>query len=417
MNLKIKSRKLGGEIEIISSKSEAHRLLICAALSAKPTKINCNALSDDITATVSVLNALGAEIKYNNGVFVVNPITNIPKSAEIDVGESGSTLRFILPIVCALGIKTKIKMHGKLPQRPLSPLWEELIKNGAKLQKNGDYILTDGKLNCGEFNIVANVSSQFISGLLFALPLISGKSQINLIGETESADYIKMTLYALSQFGINYGFDGKTFKTNDKKYISNGVITVGGDWSNGAFWLCLGAISETVKVKGLSLNSLQGDKKVIEILNEFGANVTQTENEITVNSGELKGIKIDCKNIPDLVPALCTVASVANGETVFYNASRLRLKESDRISAIVDTLTKLGVKCTETEDGLKVIGGAVNGGKVDSYNDHRIAMMSAVLSSVSKNEITILDANAVNKSYPSFYNELEKLGAVLEVLN
>lgn len=417
MNLKIQPRKLGGKIKAISSKSEAHRLLICASLSDKPTKIYCSTISDDINATVSVLNSLGAKIEYENGVFTVEPITKIPETAEIDVGESGSTLRFILPIVSALGVKTIIKMHGKLPKRPLSPLWEELIKNGVQLIKKDDIILTSGRLHKGEFNIKANVSSQFISGLLFAIPLIMGDSKLNLIGEIESADYIKMTIDAISQFGIHYDFDGKTYKTNDKNYISKSEISVGGDWSNSAFWLCLGAISDEIKISGLNLNSLQGDKAVIEILKEFGANIKQDENKITVSGGNLKGTKIDCKNIPDLVPALCTVAASAKGETVFYNASRLRIKESDRIAAIVDTLTKLGVDCTETEDGLKVIGGKVMGGEVNSFNDHRIAMMSAILSSVSENKIIINDATAVNKSYPNFYNDLEKLGASLEVLN
>ena len=417
MNLKIENRKLGGEIKAISSKSEAHRLLICAALANGPTKIHCSTLSDDINATVSVLSALGAEIAYTNGIFTVKPIRSVPESAEIDVGESGSTLRFILPIVSALGVKTTIKMHGKLPKRPLSPLWEELIKNGANLKKQDDLIFADGKLSSGDFNIAANISSQFISGLLFALPLIAGESRLNLIGECESTDYIKMTLNAISQFGIHYKFDGNSFITKDKTYISKGEITVGGDWSNAAFWLCLGAISDTVKVSGLSLDSLQGDKRIIDILKEFGADIKIVENEIIVNKSKLKGIKIDCKDIPDLVPALCTVAAIASGETVFYNASRLRIKESDRIAAIVDTLNNLGVSCTETFDGLKVLGGRVLGGQVNSFNDHRIAMMSAILSSVSENEITLFDANAVNKSYPSFYSDLQKLGGKTEVLN
>lgn len=418
MKVRIENSNLSGSIEAISSKSQAHRLLICAAFAEKPTKIKCSTLSDDINATVHVLNSLGADISCDNSVFTVIPIKEVPKSAEIDVGESGSTLRFILPIVCALGTKSKIKMHGKLSERPLSPLWEELVRHGAVLSKTDDVILTDGKICGGEFNIQGNVSSQFISGLMFALPLIEENSKINIIGKCESANYIKMTESAILDFGIEYEFiDGTYSIKGNNKYTSPEVLTVEGDWSNSAFWLCLGALKGPVTVTGLNMNSLQGDKSICDVLQKLGANVIYGKASVTVSDGPLKGTTIDCSDIPDLVPALSAVAAVCEGETVFYNASRLRIKESNRITAIINAVNNLGGEAVETDDGLKILGKPeLLGGTVNSYNDHRIAMMSAILSPKCKNCVIIEDASAVNKSYPMFYSDFMALGGKVEVI-
>ncbi|MGN0173951.1 MAG: 3-phosphoshikimate 1-carboxyvinyltransferase, partial [Acutalibacteraceae bacterium] len=255
MNLVVKSSGLSGSISAISSKSYAHRALICAALADKSSKIRCDTLSNDILATVNCLNGLGAEIYYSDKVFTVNPIDISKAKQEIDCGESGSTLRFILPIIGALGLSIKIIMHGRLPERPLSPLYEQMQKNGCEFEKADNYLIVKGKLKAADYEIEGNISSQFVTGLLFSLPLIEGKSRIIIKNKFESYSYVLMTLSVLKDYGINYRFENNVFELIDSKYHSNDTV-VEGDWSNAAFWLCAGALSKSgVTVSNLNFNS------------------------------------------------------------------------------------------------------------------------------------------------------------------
>lgn len=397
-------RPIGGCIAAIASKSQAHRLLICAALAEGQTEIFCSETSRDIEATAACLNALGAKITYDKGIYQVIPIEKVQKNAVLDCGESGSTLRFLLPVAAALGADASFLLHGRLPQRPLSPLWEELEKHGCRLSRPTENSLRcEGQLQGGAFSLAGNVSSQFISGLLFALPLLDGPSEICLTTELESASYVEMTRRAMALFGICPA----GWKILPQKGISRGRYRVEGDWSNAAFWLCAGAISRPVTVSGLDADSPQGDRKVLEVLKAFGAEIAWAEDRVTVTPRALKATEIDARDIPDLVPPLALVAACAAGESRICNAQRLRIKESDRLATVAQTLKALGAQVEITADGLRITGTALRGGSADSCNDHRIAMLCAIASALCPVQLT--GAEAVNKSYPRFWEDLEKM--------
>ena len=394
---------LSGEIEAIASKSQAHRLLICAALADRETRIRCATLSADIEATAACLRALGAEITYEDGVFAVRPIRERPGSAVVDCGESGSTLRFLLPVVCALGVDTTVVMHGRLPERPLSPLWEELGRHGAILSRpTADTIRAAGRLSGGDYTLAANVSSQFVSGLLFALPLLGGESRIRLTGTLESASYLEMTVRALKAFGVDAVFAGDAYRLPaGQRFVSPGEAAVEGDWSNAAFWICADRIlGGTLSITGLDPDSPQGDRAAEKA-------------SLRIAAGSAV---VDCRDIPDLVPALAVLAAVSPGQTRFINAGRLRIKESDRLKTTAALLTALGGKADELPDGLVVTGvPSLAGGEVDSANDHRIAMSAAVAASACRGPVILHGAEAVNKSYPAFWDDYRRLGGRVEL--
>lgn len=412
---------LSGKIKAISSKSHAHRVLICSALANEPTKINCNVLSKDITATLECLKMLGADIKTEENTIFVNP-QKINDKAEIDCGESGSTLRFLLPLVSALGIDTTINAHGRLPERPLSPLKEELEKKGVVFQKDNEYPLhITGNLQSGDFELAGNISSQFVSGLLFALPLLKGDSKIRLIPPVESKPYIDMTVATLRDFGILIEETENTYIIKgNQKYISPKEITIEGDWSNSAFFLCAGALSKDgVTVSGIDTNSTQGDKKILDILKRMGASVEVNNDEITVKKNKLMGTMVNGGDIPDLVPVVSVMGAMCDkGVTHIVNASRLRLKESDRIATTESLLSKVGAAVSETDDGLVIWGeNDLIGGRVEGANDHRIVMSAAIFSSLCALPVDIVGAEAVSKSYPHFFEDFNSLGGKANVIN
>ncbi len=396
MNTIITPYQLEGRVNAPSSKSQAHRLLICAALSDAPASIICKEVSDDIMATADCLNSLGAEISYRNGKFDVVPIKTVVKGATLNCRESGSTLRFLLSVSAALGAEPTFLLSGKLPERPLSPLWEELESHGCTLSRpTANTILVKGRLSGGTFNLKSDVSSQFVSGILFSLPLLEGENSLIIHGEIYSADYINMTVNSINAFGADICVANSTFSARGK-YSAKPEYIVEGDWSNGAFWLCADALSDRkIVVENLEKTSLQGDKKIEEILSSF-------------NGGE---VEIDASAIPDLVPALSVVASIKNKKTVIKNAARLKAKESDRLKSTTEMINSIGGKAKCYDDGIIIYGVShFCGGIVDSFGDHRIAMSGAVASIKSSGKITILNSQAVNKSYPSFWSEFEKLG-------
>lgn len=402
MDIIITPSQLNGEIRAINSKSQAHRLLICAAFSDRKTVIKCTDISQDITATAECLNNIGAEIIRKDDCFIVNPVKTVPKTATIDCNESGSTLRFLLPVVCALGIEATIIMRGRLPERPLSPLWEELEKNGCVLKKEKDKIYTKGILKANDYFLRADISSQFISGMLFAIPLINGSCSLTLTGNVESASYINLTLDALKKFSVEIKVNNGTY-TLENTYHTDTDFEVEGDWSNGAFWISADYLSdEKIICSGLLENSLQGDKKITEILKSI----------------KEKDTTVDAKDIPDLIPIISICASLTPSRTTtVINAQRLKIKESDRLKQTHDMITNLGGEITVTDDGLIIKGKEMLlGGKVDSANDHRIAMSTAIASIKCRNEVYLHDAQAVNKSYPHFWEDFKKLnGKIREV--
>ena len=385
MDITIHPRLLRGDIQIIPSKSQAHRLLICAAFADKATQLRCPETNRDIEATADCLTALGAEIQRTDSGYTVYPAKQIPKQAELNCCESGSTLRFMLPIVGALGVDATFQMAGRLPQRPLSPLWEEMERMGCYLScPTPDTIRCCGKLKAGEYVIDGGVSSQFITGLLFATSLMEGESKITITGNLESKPYVDMTEQALKLF-------------NAPNFHTPGYLEVEGDWSNGAFFLAAQWLGSELSVHGLNPDSVQGDRAVVEILKKLESG-TPT---------------VSAKDIPDLVPILSVVAAVKHG-AVFTDIRRLRLKESDRVASTIAMIENLGGRAEADENTLVIHGTGLLGGTVDAVNDHRIAMAAAIAATACKKDVTILGADCVKKSYPQFWAEYARLGGNYE---
>ena len=416
MTVEIKSSLLSGHMKAIPSKSAAHRAFICAALSDSPSEIVCESISEDIQATINCLTALGAEITGGNGTYKIVPINKENSAiATLNCGESGSTLRFMLPVVSALGRNTVINGSGRLPERPIKPLTEQLNANGAFISETFP-LQCDGKLKSGVFRTAGNISSQFISGLLLASPLTGGDCRIEITTELESKPYIDMTLSVMKLYGIEVEeTENGYFIKGGQKYTAPCSFNVEGDWSNAAFWLVAGALGGSgITCSNLLPKSLQGDKAVIEILKQFGATVTIQDDSFTISPAPLKGIEIDAANIPDLVPVLAVAACGAVGRTRIYNASRLRFKESDRLARVEDIL-KIGADIAQTEDGLIINGtGRLAGGRADASGDHRLAMSLAVASILCENNVMIDGAESVNKSYPGFFEDFRKLNGIVE---
>lgn len=402
MDIKITPKKLSGEISIISSKSAGHRALIAAALSNKKTVVEINTLSNDIKATSACLTSLGAKLDFDEGKIEVTPISKVPCDVKLNCLESGSTLRFILPIAAALCDSFEITGEGRLPERPMDELISQMEKHGCVFSSKKLPFKVSGKLKGGKFELPGNVSSQYITGLLLALPLIDEESEIVLTSTLQSSSYVDMTLQTLKEFGVDIETKSNSYTIGkDCKYIGKDKVKVEGDWSNAAFFLAADYLCGGVNVSGLSSDSLQGDKAFLQILPKLS-----------------DGCIIDAGEIPDIILPLCVCACKVNGLVTFTNAGRLRLKESDRLLAAKEMITSLGGKAEITDDEIKIYGnGKLSGGTVDGFNDHRVVMSAAIASCICENEVVILGAQAVNKSYPNFFDEFKKLGGSIDVFN
>ena len=409
-----------GTVNVPPSKSDVHRAIICAAMANGVSRISPVALSNDIKATIGCIKALGADAVLENNVLTVDG-TNMykNKTALLDCGESGSTLRFFIPIAAVGNINATFVGKGKLPQRPIGIFTEALPKAGTVCKTEGGLPLEiKGQLKSGIFEIPGNVSSQFITGLLLALPILEGDSEIVLTSPLESVGYIAMTIRTMKQFGVNIDTTENGWHIKGGQTYKSCNYTTDGDWSQAAFFMVLGAIGGKVTVKGVAKDSTQGDKKCAEILAEFGAKVTQSDNEVTVEKGDLKAITIDASQIPDLVPVLSVCAAFAEGTTKIINAERLRIKECDRLKATAELLNNLGGKVKELSDGLEITGvSSLKGGNVNGYNDHRIVMSAAVCAARSDEDITATFAMSINKSYPDFYIDYNSIGGKANVLD
>jgi 3-phosphoshikimate 1-carboxyvinyltransferase len=395
-----------------ASKSQAHRLLICAALGTEETRIRCDGISDDIAATVRCLNAIGADIRETAEGLLVRPRTGPEEAAELPCGESGSTLRFLIPVLGALGQSGTFRMEGKLPSRPLSPLKELCCEKGMTIRAEGTLLHCAGQLRPGDYEIPGDISSQYISGLLMALPLLPGDSRLRVTGNVESADYIAMTEDALGASGIRWEKEGWIYRIpGGQKPALPPELTVERDWSAAAFFLCAGALSPAgITVAGMDPASRQGDRRIAELLRAFGAEVLEGPEGLAVRRSALRGLEIDASQIPDLVPALSVVAAAAEGETRIVNARRLRLKESDRLETTAAMLSALGADIRQTEDGLRIRGRTrLRGGTAEAAGDHRIAMSAAVAAGACASPVTVLGAECAEKSYPRFWADLEAL--------
>lgn len=409
-----------GTVNVPPSKSDVHRAIICAAMANGVSRISPVALSNDIKATIGCIKALGADAVLENNVLTVDG-TNMykNKTALLNCGESGSTLRFFIPIAAVGNVNATFVGKGKLPQRPIGIFTEALPKAGTVCKTEGGLPLEiKGQLKSGIFEIPGNVSSQFITGLLLALPILEGDSEIVLTSPLESVGYIAMTIRTMKQFGVNIQATEKGWHIKGSQSYKTCDYTTDGDWSQAAFFMVLGAVSGKVTVKGVAKDSTQGDKKCAEILARFGAKVTQLDNEVTVEKGELKAITIDASQIPDLVPVLSVCAAFAEGTTKIINAERLRIKECDRLKATAELINNLGGKVKELSDGLEITGvSSLKGGNVNGYNDHRIVMSAAVCAARSDGDITATFAMSINKSYPDFYIDYNSIGGKANVLD
>lgn len=420
MNVTITPRKLNGTIDAIPSKSHAHRVLIAQKLAQlqgqrKTDSLVISTFSDDIAATKNCLVQLDKQMPY------------------LDCKESGSTLRFMLPVAMALKNEAVFIGSGKLPYRPISPLKEEMEAHGCSFRMgNTEQKISDkykeictitGRLQPGEYSLAGNVSSQFITGLLFALPLLNGDSVLRLTTKLESAGYVDLTLDVLRAFGIDVkrsltdeGFEVYEIAGN-QKYIEPDGLAVEGDWSNASFWLVCGALGGSVTVRGLNLESSQRDKEILNVLRQMGAEISINGLcDITVScpSG-LKGCEVSVAQTPDMVPVLAAAMALADGSSLITNAERLKIKESDRLRTVYDFLSKLDADITYAGEGLSLTGKpALCGGEISSHNDHRIAMAAAVASCGCKGAVTITGAEAVRKSYPDFFKDFAALGGKVE---
>ncbi len=425
MDMILSPSPLLGTINAIGSKSDIHRSLICAAIADKETEIDGltfsdkTAVSDDVAATISCIEALGAKVQQSGRSVIVYPIQTAPDFAVFDCKESGSTLRFILPVACALIKSTQFTGSGRLPQRPICELISALRSGGVTFDGEMLPFKTFKTLSAGEFYIPGNISSQYISGLMMALCAVDGKSKIILTSSAESVGYIDMTVSTLLTFGADIVVKQGEYEINGHgRLISPGKINTDGDWSNAAFFLAAGVIGGDVKIKGLNTNSVQGDKKLIDILSRFGANVDVKKDSVKTTANVLKGHDIDISQIPDLFPILAVVAAFADGETRFTGTTRLRIKESDRIATVSKMLKALGGHVEENGDEVTVYGSksGLCGGIVDGAGDHRIVMAASIAAAFCKEEVKITGAQAVIKSYPTFFEDLKSIGGKAYVI-
>lgn len=417
MNATIAPAKLGGTIPAIASKSDAHRLLILAALSQGETRLWMDQRSEDIDATIDCLRALGARIEIEPKGVCVQGIGQAAESPLLDCRESGSTFRFLLPVAATLCGRARFTGGGRLPERPIGELLRVLQSHGVLFSAERLPFETAGTLTGGTFSLPGNVSSQYLTGLLLALANLPQDSEIVLTTRLESAAYVDITLHALRRFGVRIAQQGGHYRVRGGQEIkSPGELRVDGDWSNAAFFLTAGALGRPVTMTGLSLDSPQGDKVILDALRRFGASVETERETVTVSPAALSGCIIDVGETPDLLPILALLGACAAGETRLVNAARLRLKESDRLASVSAMLRALGGRVEELPDALVITGGRLAGGTVESFRDHRIAMSAAIASVCCAREVQILGADAVNKSYPAFFEDFNRLGGHANVV-
>jgi len=416
----IEPRLLSGEVQAIDSKSAAHRLLICAALSDISTCIRVGSVSKDISATAGCLEALGCSVLYDNGRYSVTPVPDfIAHIPLLRCGESGSTLRFLLPVAAAVCDVFTVTGSGRLPQRPLAPLMEAMSANGCVFSAPALPFEVSGRLNGGCFELPGSISSQFISGLLMALPLLHEGGEIRITDEIQSVGYIDMTLAALASFGIEAEKTTGGWRVAHKgRFNSPGTVEVEGDWSAAAFWLAAGALGGPVACRGLDGGTRQKDMRILGLLAEAGAQVSFEDGTAYTRQGSLKALRVDAAEIPDLVPVLAAVLSFAEGTSRIENAGRLRFKESDRLEATAAGLGALGadIRIGESGDSLVIKGkDFLDGGRAGCEGDHRIAMALAVASCRCLNPVEISQSESVEKSYPGFFNDFNNLGGRADV--
>lgn len=422
MKVVIQPGQLSGVVQANPSKSFAHRALITAALADAVCEVGPIGSSDDVVATMNCLKALGAQFdSVGKNSVLVKPISRSSvqvTSPSLPCRESGSTLRFLLPVAAAVSSSAQFTAEGRLPERPSGPLIHQMERHGVRFpQGHGFPLQMEGRLTPGRFSLRGDISSQYFTGLLLALPLLDVTSEICLESPLQSAGYVDLTIEVLRRFGVRVERTPDSFVVpGGQRPHAPGRIGVEGDWSSASFWLCAGAMGAELQVGGLSEASTQGDRHVLKVLENMGARVVRDGALISVKGGALQGCEVDVSQIPDAMPVLSIIAAYAAGITHFVNAGRLRLKESDRLAAMAELLTAMKVRTGMTEDSLTVYGtdGHLQGGAFDSRGDHRLAMSLAVAAMVAESPVTIHRAECVAKSYPDFYKVYRQVGGRVE---
>lgn len=410
MEITVKPGKAPRLVAAPLSKSEGHRAMITAALAERPTLLPVLPASDDLTATEDCLRELGACFTETADGLTVTPIREMPKKTlRLNCRESGSTLRFLLPVAAALGLRAVFTGEGRLPDRPIGELLAALRQNGTAAEVKNDpwEIIISGRLQAGVFALPGNVSSQYISGLMMALPLLDGSSEIRLTGALQSAGYAEMTEKTLERFGIHCERTPLGWRLGGgQRYTSPGRLAVGGDWSHAAFWLAAGCIAGPVTVTGLDRDSAQPDRVILQLLRQMGARIEASTQKITVLPARLHGITAEMSGCPDLLPPMAAAMAFADTPSRLTGAERLRAKESDRLAGTAALLRALGGEVTELSDGLIIGGGGLRGGVADPCGDHRLAMAAAVAALGCREAVTVKNAACVRKSYPEWWQVL-----------
>lgn len=410
-----------GTVTVPPSKSAAHRAIIAAALANGRSVISNVDLSSDILATIGACRSLGCDIiieendRYNT--LTVDGGLSLSGETHIDCAESGSTLRFFIPVACTLSGTKTFTGRGRLPYRPVDAYLQIFDSQGIRYTRAADANLpltVLGKLQGGEMRVDGRVSSQYVTGLLFALPVLNEDSAISVLGGFESRGYVDLTLDMLRRFGIEIGVSDDEFSIKgDQRYQPRDIV-VEGDYSQAAFFIVAGAIAGDLRIAGLDAHSLQPDSAIVSIMQRMGAVITQEDDTLSVKQSVLTGTEIDVSQCPDLVPPLAIAAAFAKGETRITGAARLRIKECDRLHALAVNLNNLGIQAVETDDELIIRGGIINGGTIDTFGDHRIAMAFAIAAAGAKSDITIPNAECISKSYPKFYDDIKALGGQIK---
>lgn len=396
--------KITGQINAISSKSFAHRALIMAALSNNPTNIYINEFSKDINVTIDGLKNLGVGIEKNENFVKIIPPEEKIDQATIDMYESGSSLRFFTGVSSHFSKNTKIIGEKRLAQRPNLELINNLRKHGLEISSDKIPYTIKGKLKAGQFEFLENKSSQYITAIMLAASKLKGKTYIKLSEKPESIGYIDITRKVLKDFNVDVKKDKHSYIIENPEIKSPKNYIVEGDWSNAAFFYGANLLGSKIEISNLDENSLQKDREIVEICQK-----------IKECKKEGKELKIDISQIPDLCPIVAILLTYLDKTSYIINGERLRLKESDRLESTSKMLNDLGANCQILGDGLK-ISGKISGGKVDSFNDHRIVMAASIGSLLAKEDIIIKNYKAVNKSYPSFFKTFEKLGGRIKYL-
>lgn len=420
MRVRVHPSSVAGSVTVPPSKSLMHRALLCAAMARGVSRVGPAILSDDIRATLSALPALGAGVREEGGAWVVEG-GGQPVPAAIDCGESGSTLRFLIPLAALSGLPVTLTGRGRLLQRPLQVYREMFHSRGLVFDQTQSRVTIRGPLPPGEYAVAGDISSQFITGLLLALPLLKGDSRIVVTPPFASRPYVDLTLHMMARFGVAARFsDELTLDIPGGQHYRPAGVEVEGDFSQLAFFLVLGSLIGPLDCLGVPAGSLQGDRVIVDCLQRMGADIRPVEGGWRAAPGPLRGVDVDIADCPDLGPALAAAALYARGESRLFNAHRLRAKESDRAAAIHAEFSRLGGEIRMDGDTLVIRGSpAPAGGEavVSGHNDHRMVMSLAVAAAGGRRPVVIEGAEAVQKSYPGFFDELTRLGVGWERLD